>query len=365
MKLKDLILFLEEIAPLNYQESYDNSGLIVGSADQVVNTALISLDCTEAVVDEAITKGCDVIISHHPIVFKGLKKFNGSNYVERVIIKAIQNNVAIYAIHTNLDNIIHGVNAKICEKIGLKNCQILSPKPSLLKKLVFFVPQKEAEKVKEQVFIAGAGNIGNYSECSFNTQGIGTFKPNDQAKPFVGATNQLHQEEEIRVEMIYPAATEKKIIQALLQSHPYEEVAYDIYSLDNSYQNIGSGMIGELSEEMDGMSFLNLLKQKMDVSVIRHTQILDKPVIKVAVCGGSGSFLLGKAIQAKADVFVTADFKYHEFFDAEKKIVIADIGHFESEQFTQDLLLEIIMKKFPNFAVRLTENNTNPIKYLS
>ncbi|MEO5910033.1 MAG: Nif3-like dinuclear metal center hexameric protein [Pelobium sp.] len=365
MILKDLILFLEEIAPLNYQETYDNSGLIVGANDQVINNALISLDCTEAVVDEAITKGFEVIISHHPIVFKGLKRFNGSNYVERVIIKAIQNNIAIYAIHTNLDSVIDGVNAKICEKIGLKNCQILSPKPSLLKKLVFFVPQKEAEKVKEEVFNAGAGNIGNYSEVSFNAHGLGTFKPNDQAKPFVGAINQLHQEEEIRVEMVFPAFAEKKIIMALLNAHPYEEVAYDIYSLANSHQNVGSGMIGELPEEMDGLSFLNLLKHKMNVSVIRHTQIVKKPVKKIAVCGGSGSFLLSKAIKAGADVFVTADFKYHEFFDAEEKIVIADIGHFESEQFTQDLLLEIITKKFPNFAVRLTENNTNPIKYLS
>ncbi len=365
MILRELATYLEEIAPLNYQESYDNAGLIVGSPDKEITKALISLDCTEAVVNEAIQQNCDIIISHHPIVFKGLKKLNGSNYVERVIIKAIENKIAIYAIHTNLDSVLNGVNAKICEKIGLQNCQILAPKLGLLKKLVFFVPKANADEVKDAIYIAGAGEIGNYSECSFNVNGIGTFKGNKNSNPFVGEKNILHQEEETRVEVIYPAIAERKIIAALLATHPYEEVAHDIYSLDNSLQDIGAGMIGELEKEMDGLDFLHLLKKNMDISVIRHTEILAKKVKRIAVCGGSGSFLLSKSIQAKADVFVTADFKYHEFFDADGKILIADIGHFESEQFTQELLLQFITKKFPNFAVRLTENNTNPIKYLS
>lgn len=365
MTVKEITQYLEEIAPLNYQESYDNAGLIVGSLDKEVSKALISLDCTEEIVDEAIANHCDIIISHHPIVFKGLKKFNGNNYVERVIIKAIENKIAIYAIHTNLDSVLNGVNGKICEKIGLKNCKILVPKIGLLKKLVFFVPLKNANEVRNAVFEAGAGSIGNYSECSFNTPGQGTFKANDIAKPFVGEANLLHKENEMRVEVIYPAQAEKKIMTALWENHPYEEVAYDIYALENSHQQVGSGMIGELETEIAGLDFLHQLKEKMGLSVIRHTKILNKKIKKIAVCGGSGSFLLSKAIQAKADIFITADFKYHEFFDADGKILIADIGHFESEQFTQELLLEIITKKFPNFAVRLTGNNTNPIKYLS
>lgn len=363
MRLKDLIDCLEEFAPISYQESYDNSGLIVGNQDHDIHKALISLDCTEAVIEEAIKNKCDVVISHHPIVFKGLKKFNGNNYVERVVIKAIENKIAIYAIHTNLDSVHNGVNARICKKIGLKNCRILDPKSNLLKKLIFFVPSANAKKVKQSIFDAGAGQIGNYSECSFEVGGTGNFKANNEAQPFVGEINKIHEEPELRIEIIYPAIAEKKIINALIKNHPYEEVAYDIYSLENKHQLIGSGMLGELETGVDGLTFLQLLKDKMQLSVIRHTQILKNPIKKVAVCGGSGSFLLNKAIQAGADAFVTADFKYHEFFDADGALMIADIGHFESEQFTQDLLLEIITDKFPNFAIRLTENNTNPIKY--
>ncbi len=365
MQIKDLINYLESIAPSSYQESYDNSGLIVGDYKQTVKKALVSLDCTEAIVDEAIATGCDMIISHHPIVFKGLKRFNGSNYVERVVMKAITNNIALYAIHTNLDSVSTGVNAKICEKIGLSNCKILAPKDGILKKLCFFVPLASAEAVKKAIFSAGAGEIGNYSNCSFSVTGEGSFKANNYATPYVGENEKLHQEQEQKVEVIYPAQAEPQIIKALLNAHPYEEVAYDIYSLDNQHQEVGAGMVGELAEEMDGIDFLKHLKEAMNLTVIRHTEILPKKIKQVAVCGGSGSFLLKKAIKANADVFVTADFKYHEFFDAEDKLIIADIGHFESEQFTQELLLDIITEKFPNFAIRLTENNTNPIKYLS
>ncbi|WP_017260107.1 Nif3-like dinuclear metal center hexameric protein [Pedobacter arcticus] len=365
MQIKDLTNYLESIAPSNYQESYDNSGLIVGDYNQTINKALVSLDCTEAIVDEAIATGCDIIISHHPIVFKGLKRFNGSNYVERVVMKAIANNIALYAIHTNLDSVSTGVNAKICEKIGLTNCKTLAPKSGILKKLCFFVPLTATEVVKNAIFNAGAGQIGNYSNCSFSVKGEGTFKANEKANPFVGQKNEIHTEAEQRVEVVYPAQAESQIIKALLNAHPYEEVAYDIYSLDNQHQDVGAGMVGELTEEMDALDFLRHLKQSMELSVIRHTEILPKKIKRVAVCGGSGSFLLKNAIRANADVFVTADFKYHEFFDAEDKLIIADIGHFESEQFTQQLLLDIITEKFPNFAIRLTGNNTNPIKYLS
>ncbi|MGH7237765.1 MAG: Nif3-like dinuclear metal center hexameric protein, partial [Candidatus Saccharimonadales bacterium] len=325
--------------------------------------ALISLDCTEAVVDEAIANNCQVIISHHPIVFRGLKKFNGKTYVERVVEKAIRKNIAIYAIHTNLDNVMTGVNARICETIGLKSCHILAPKHNLLKKLVTYAPISHAGEVRNALFNAGAGSIGNYSECSFNAEGAGTFKGNEKTDPFVGGPGKRHTENEIRIETVYPAILESKILMALVLTHPYEEVAYDLYTLDNQNLLVGPGMIGELDISIPEEEFLYHLKEKMRLHVIRHTAFTGRPVKRVAVCGGSGSFLLKQAIEAAADIFITADFKYHEFFDAEGKLLIADIGHFESEQFTQQLLLEALKNKFPSFSARLTEINTNPVKY--
>ncbi len=363
MKLSLLTAYLESVAPLAYQEDYDNAGLIVGNPDKDIQQALISLDCTEAIVDEAIAKNCQVIISHHPIVFRGLKKFTGKTYVERVVEKAIKHDIAIYAIHTNLDNVMDGVNAKICETLELKNCRILAPKSGLLKKLVTYVPEEKAEQVRNALFHAGAGNIGNYSECSFNAEGVGTFNGDEDTNPYVGVPGTRHRENEIRIETIYPANIESKLLMALFLAHPYEEVAYDLYDLTNQNQQVGSGMIGELEEEMSEEEFLFVIKQNMQARVIRHTALTGKNVKRVAVCGGAGGFLLKHAITAGADVFVTADYKYHEFFDAEGKIVIADIGHFESEQFTVQLLYDIIQKKFANFAVRLTEINTNPVKY--
>lgn len=364
MKLAQITSYLESIAPLQYQEDYDNSGLIVGHPDMEITGAIIALDCLERVVDEAITQGYNLVISHHPIVFKGLKKLNGNNYVERVVLKAIKNNVALYAIHTNLDNIHNGVNAKICQRLRLSGTKVLSPKPGLLKKLVTFCPQAQAEQLRSALFYAGAGNIGNYSECSFNAQGQGTFKANAGAEPFVGELDIRHTEPEVRIEVVFPTQAERKILVALFENHPYEEVAYDIYKLENKHQLVGSGMMGWLEYDMDAYDFLRLLKDAMQAKVVRHTAVLGKRIKKVAVCGGSGGFLLKEAIAAGADVFITADFKYHEFFDADEKLIIADIGHFETEQFTSDLLLEIIQKKFTNFAVRLTEQNTNPINYL-
>lgn len=364
MRLQELTSYLESLAPLSYQEDYDNSGLIVGDPDQEVRSALISLDCTEDIVDEAIAKGCNLIISHHPIVFKGIKKFNNKTYVERVVIKAIKNDIALYAIHTNLDHIQTGVNAKICEKLGLKNPQILAPKGGILKKLITYVPVESANSVRHALFAAGGGNIGNYSDCSFNVEGYGTFKASDEANPYVGQKGELHQESETKIEVIFSSYQESKIIKALKLAHPYEEVAYDVYQLSNPHENVGAGMIASLEEAMPEIDFLKLVQEKLKAKVIRFTTLRGKPVKRIAVCGGSGSFLLKNAIAAKADVFITGDFKYHEFFDAENKIVIADVGHFESEQFTQELLFEIIRKKFANFALHLTEYNTNPINYL-
>ena len=364
MKIKEITSFLETIAPLSYQEDYDNSGLIIGEPDTEITSALISLDCTEEVVDDAINKGCNLIISHHPIVFKGLKKFNGKNYVERVVIKAIRNNIALYAIHTNFDHILNGVNAKICDKLGIKNPTILSPKSGILKKLVTYCPLAYADEVKNALYSAGAGHIGKYSECSFNSEGFGTFKAGEYTNAFVGKKGEQHKETELKIEVIYPAFAEVKVVNALFKAHPYEEVAYDLYPVTNANQEVGSGMIGDLTDEFDEISFLKLVKEKLKAKVIRYTNLKGVKVKRVAVCGGSGGFLLNKAIAAGADIFVTADYKYHEFFDAESKIVIADVGHFESEQFTQELLFEIIQKNFSNFALHLTEVNTNPINYL-
>jgi len=363
MKLAEITDFLESLAPLNYQEDYDNAGLIVGNPNDEIHAALVALDCTEQIVDEAIAKNCNLIIAHHPIVFKGLKKLNGKNYVERVVLKAIRNNIALYAIHTNLDSVQHGVNAEICKRLGLSDTKILAPKPGILKKLVTFCEHAAAENLRNALFNAGAGNIGHYSECSFNVEGTGTFKGDEQSNPTLGQPGVREYANETRIEVIFKTQDEHQILTALLKNHPYEEVAYDIYALENKLQNVGSGMIGELKETIEGQTFLRLVKDNMNATVLRHTAILPKKIKKVAVCGGSGSFLLKNAIAAGADAFVTADFKYHEFFDAEDKIMIVDIGHYESEQFTSNLLVANIQEKFPNFAIRLTEHNTNPINY--
>ncbi len=363
IKIKEISNFLEDLAPLGFQESYDNSGLIIGSPDSEISSALVTIDITEEVVEEAIEKKAGMIISHHPIIFSGLKKITGKTYVERSVLKAIKNDIAIYSAHTNLDSVTGGVNSKICEKLNLQNCKILQPTEGVLKKLVTFIPTDQANVVREAVFAAGAGHIGNYDSCSYSIEGTGSFRGNESTNPFVGDKGKLHFEKEIRFETIFPAHLQGKIIQALLHAHPYEEVAYDIYPLENRFEKAGMGMSGELSEPISEEDFLAQLKKTFQTGTIRHTRLKGAPIKKVAVCGGSGSFLLNRAISANADIFVTGDFKYHQFFDAENKIVIADVGHFESEQFTKELFYELLTKKFPTFAVRLSEVNTNPVFY--
>jgi len=364
MQLKQITQYLESIAPLAFQESYDNAGLIIGHPDGEISGILITLDITEEILDEAIRKNLNLIVCHHPIVFNGIKKLNGKNYIERCVAKAVKNDIAIYAAHTNLDSVFGGVNSKICEKLNLQNCRILAPTPNFLKKLVTFVPVADAEKVRKAIFESGAGHIGNYDSCSFNQTGNGTFRGNEQTNPYVGEKNELHTEEETRIETIFPKHLQTKIIQALLQAHPYEEVAYDIYLLDNEYPQSGIGMIGELSEPADELDFLRKLKETFNCHVVKHTQLLGKPIQKVAVCGGSGSTYLSKAMAQKADIFISGDFKYHQFFDAENQIIIADIGHYESEQFTKEVFYELLTKKFPRFAVHLSDFSTNPVSYL-
>lgn len=363
MQIADITKYLESLAPLSSQESYDNAGLIVGDERTELSNALIALDCTEEIVDEAIQKNCNLIIAHHPIVFKGLKRFNGKNYVERTVIKAIQHNIAIYAIHTNLDHYKLGVNKKIGDLLGVHNPRILSPVNQKLFKLAVFCPKENAEEFKTALFQAGAGQIGNYNECSFDSSGIGTFKAGEGTDPYVGEIGQRHHEEEVKIEVLASTHEMGKIIGAMNAAHPYEEVAYDCYPLLNQNQDEGAGMIGELDTPMDEKAFLKLLKERFQCRIIRHTNLLDKPIKKVAWCGGSGSFLLSAAKAQKADIYITGDFKYHEFFDAENQIIIADIGHFESEQYTIDLLSELLTKNFATFAPCLTEINTNPVKY--
>jgi dinuclear metal center YbgI/SA1388 family protein len=364
MQLNQITQYIESIAPLAFQESYDNVGLIIGHPDDEISGILITLDITEEILDEAIHKKLNLIVAHHPIIFGGIKKLNGRNLVERCVAKAIKNDVAIYAAHTNLDSVFGGVNSKICEKLELQNCRILTPVPNFLKKLVTFVPTADAEKVRNALFDAGAGQIGNYDSCSFTLNGTGSFKGNDQTNPYVGEKHQLHLEEETRIETIFPNHLQSGVIRALLNAHPYEEVAYDIYPLDNEYSQVGIGMIGELSDPQNEMDFLRNLKKVFNCEVVKYTQLLGKPIRRVAVCGGSGSTYLSKAIAQKADIFISGDFKYHQFFDAENQLIIADIGHFESEQFTKEVFYELLTKKFPKFAVHLSEINTNPVNYL-
>lgn len=363
MKIAEIIAHLESIAHSSLQEQYDNAGLITGSPSWECTGALVSLDATEEVIKDAIEKNCNLVIAHHPIVFGGLKKINGNNYVERTVITAIKHDIAIYAIHTNLDNVKEGVSGTIAAKLGLVNCTILSPKTKSLKKLFTFVPLQHAELVRNAVFAAGGGHIGNYSECSFNTTGTGTFKGSEGTNPFAGESGKQHQEPEVKVEIIFPSWLERKLVAAMISAHPYEEVAYDIVALDNSHPGIGSGMIGELSSPMDEPSFLRKVKQVFDVPVVRHTPLKGVPVKWVAVCGGAGSFLISKALAAGADVYITADIKYHEFFDANGRMVLADVGHYESEQYTVDLLAAILQEKFPTFATLKTAVKTNPVNY--
>ncbi len=364
MKVEEVIDILEEMAPLAYAEDFDNVGLLVGEVQADVSGILVTLDTLENVIDEAISKKCNLIISFHPIIFGGLKKLTGSTYVERVVIRAIQNDIAIYSMHTALDNSQFGVNAKICEVLGLINTNILIPQKGTIKKLTTYIPESDADVIKSKLFEAGAGSMGNYSECSFTNDGIGSYKANDQANPVKGKIGKTHYEKEAQIHITYPKSRERQVLKALFENHPYEEVAYETFTLENTNQNIGMGMIGELEKPMDETESLNYIKEKMNAKCVRHSTLRKKPVKKIAVLGGSGAFAISAAKASGADIFVTADVKYHQFYEAEDKMVIADIGHYETEQFTKNLLVDYLTKKIPNFAIRLSDSKTNPIKYL-
>ncbi|WP_347159263.1 Nif3-like dinuclear metal center hexameric protein [Pontibacter chitinilyticus] len=362
--IKEITAVLEQLAPLSYQESYDNAGLQTGDPSTIVTGVLATLDCTEAVLDEAIRKGCNLVVAHHPVIFKGIKQLTGRNYVERTIIKAIQNNIAIYAAHTNLDSVLQGVNTKIADKLGLQQQRILSGKVHTLMQLVTFTPTASTAQVLAALHQAGAGNIGEYSNCSFQVQGTGRFLPSEQANPTIGKPGVPEQVTEDRLEVIFPAHRQQAVLVALKKAHPYEEVAHYVYTLENQNQEVGIGIVGELPKALSEDAFLAYLTEKMQLQGLRYTPLSgNRQVKKVAVCGGAGSFLIKDALRQGADVLVTGDVKYHEFFDAENKLMIADIGHYESEVFTKEIFYDVISKNFPNFAVYLSEVNTNPIRY--
>ena len=363
MKIKEILASLENLAPLSLQEDYDNAGLAVGLEENETEACLICIDVTEAIIDEAVAKKCNLVISHHPVIFRGLKRLSGRTMTERIVAKAIRADIALYSMHTNLDNVYEGVNRKICEMIGLKGLSILKKTSGNLRKLVTFCPTDFAGKVREAIFKAGAGEIGNYDQCSFNAEGSGTFRAGASANPFVGNTGELHFEKEVRIETIFPSYLQKNIVDALLASHPYEEVAYDIYTIDNEFNRTGAGMIGKLENPLAENEFLAKLKNVFRVPCIRHSPLRGKMIETIAVCGGSGSFLIQEAIRQKADFFVTADIKYHQYYDADGKIVITDVGHYESEQFTCLIIADYLKKKFPNFAVQISETPVNPVNY--
>ncbi len=361
MKIQKILDYIEELAPLSYAEDFDNVGLLMGDSNQEVTNILVTLDTLEATIDEAITKNCNLIVSFHPIIFKGLKSITGKNYVERVVLKAIKNNIAIYATHTSLDNVKNGVSGKMAEVFGLENIEVLMPKSKMIKKLKTYVPHDYAENIRKALFKVGAGHIGNYENCSFSAEGIGTYLPNENANPSIGSIGKLQEESETAIGVYFEKYQESKVLKALFQAHPYEEVAYEVTTLDNQHQDIGLGVYGDLPNSITEDDFLKKLKLSFKTTNIRHSVLLKKPIKKIALLGGSGSFALANAIGVGADAFVSADFKYHDFFGAENKLLIADIGHYESEQFTKNLLVDYLTKKFTNFAVILAETNTNPI----
>lgn len=360
----DIIQVLETVAPLALQESYDNAGLLTGSRDMEAHAALMCIDITEEVIDDAISQGANLVISHHPLVFRPLKSFTGKDYIERTLIKAIKNDIAIYACHTNMDNAWNGVNFKMAEMLGLFNLSILSPLPQQLLKLVTYVPSSHADSVRQALFEAGAGTIGDYDACSYNSEGFGTFRAGENAHPYCGEISELHQEPEMRIEMVLPRHLRAWVVRTLLQVHPYEEPAFDLIAIENEWEQAGAGVVGELLCPMDEMDFLQRLKSVFKAGCVKYSSLTGKKIRQVALCGGSGSFLIPKAVAMGVDAFVTGEIKYHEFFGNDDSILLAEIGHYESEQYTKDIFCEIITKKFPTFACYYTKVETNPINYL-
>jgi len=363
MTIREIKQVLEHYAPLELQEEYDNTGFIIGNPDTEISNVLITVDITDEVLEEALKNDCNLVISHHPLIFKGLKRLVEEDSVQRLTVKAIRNHIAVYVMHTNLDNSVNGLNAWVCDLLGIKNCRILSPGKGLLSKLVTFCPVDHSDRIRQALFEAGAGHIGNYDCCSYNLTGQGTFRASENTNPYVGEKNKVHFETESRIEVIFPRFLEHRLVAALLKNHPYEEVAYDIYPLSNTAGFAGSGMVGELDTAMPEIQFLEKVKKQMGLHFLRHSELCGKQISRIAVCTGSGSFLIADAKKTGADAFLTADLKYHDFFEADAQLILMDIGHYESERFAKDLIYGILIKKFPNFAFLISKINTNPVHY--
>jgi len=364
MKIKEILHAIEQIAPLPLQEGWDNSGIQIGDIHQEAKGAIVCIDVTEAVIDEAIALSCNLIISHHPLAFRSFKSLTGKNYIERCMIKACKHDIVVYAAHTNLDNAWDGINKYLAEMLDLQHIRILDPQKDKLLKLVTFVPHSHAELIRNTLFNVGAGNIGNYDSCSYNVRGEGTFRAGDETNPYVGERGELHYEQETRIEIILPVYKKSEVLRALISVHPYEEPAYDFYSLSNEWEKAGSGVVGTLPEEMEEEDFLYLLKDTFHLNMIQHSALRGKPVRDVAICSGSGAFLIPKAVSYSADVFITGESKYNDFYDVENKILLATVGHYESEIFTKNIFFDIISKKYPNFAVYMSGFDVNPVNYL-
>ncbi|MDG1762742.1 MAG: Nif3-like dinuclear metal center hexameric protein [Flavobacteriaceae bacterium] len=361
--IKNIINIVDQWAPPAYAEDFDNVGLLVGDPSGECSGILVSLDCIEGVVDEAITEKCNLIICFHPIIFSGLKKITGKDYVERVVLKAIRHDIAIFALHTRLDNHPEGVNKVLIEKLGVSNSKVLIPKPSGIKKLNTYVPKEHSGKVLESLHKAGAGALGNYSDCSFTLEGRGQFKGNEASTPHLGKPLEKINVDETQIQVVFESHLSPLVEKALLTSHPYENVAFEIYSLDNTLPSIGMGRIGSLKQSMDEEMFLNLIKTKLNPKGIRHSPLIGRKIQTIAVLGGSGSFAISQAKQQKADAFITADLKYHQFYQGETEVLLIDVGHYESEQFTKNLIFDYLIKKMPNFAIVLSRTKTNPVNY--
>lgn len=364
MTVNDITKAIEEVAPLPLQEAYDNAGLQVGDRNMTVTSALICLDITEGVLNEAIAMGANLVISHHPLIFSGLKSITGKNYIERIVLAAIKHDIALYAAHTNLDSAVNGVNFKLAQIIGLQQIRILQPKEKMLLKLVTFVPEEAAEKVKTALFSAGAGEIGNYEACSYTLSGQGSFTPKTGSNPYLGKIGVPHTGKEIRIEVVLSRLVRQAVEQALIAAHPYEEPAYDLIALENRWNDAGLGVYGVLPEPVDELSFIRYVSKQLQAPHVRYTSLRQKPISTVAICGGSGASLIAAAKNAGADIFITGEIKYHDFFGHEEQLILAEYGHYETEQCTKEVFCDIIMKKFPTFAVHYTKEKTNPINYL-
>ena len=363
MTISEFIRQLSTKIRFSYAEDFDNVGLLCGRPEQELRGVLVCHDALESVVQEAIEKGCNCIVAFHPIIFSGLKSITGKSYVERAVMLALENKIAIIAVHTAWDNDFYGVNHGIAKALGLRHLQVLIPKKDALSQLRFFVPVEAAEQVRSAIFATGAGTIGQYADCSFNIHGTGTFLPLEKASPAYGEVGTWEQVSEMEVQILVENWQLPAAIQAMKDAHPYEEVAYYVTSLRNENHHAGLGQFGLLDEEMSAQEFLSECRAVFDVPVIRTSSHFTGRIRKVAVLGGSGASGISAAKKLGCDAYVSSDFKYHDFFQGDENFLLADVGHFESERFVSQQLADVISNILPTFAVLKSETKTNPVNY--